>query len=225
MKARTNTNAPPKGGAIFGGTHVAFWRWSFHQASETRVSAVQPSLRMEILLNHLSVDEYRALPPRVGRKTVNAAAQAGFIDPEDASSRPRCLLTPLGLAHRRAYPRKSQAYHRSAGDKALTPNQCRAARALVGLSQHDLALQAGVSVALLRTFEAGGGAPDGSTMAIQNALEGAGAILIASGSTSPAGGEGARLASPPERSVDTIVNEVVQYPEFMENDAPPGAGG
>jgi len=29
----------------------------------------------------------------------------------------------------------------------------------------------------------------------------------------------------PQRSVDTIENEVVQYPEFMENDAPPGAGG
>ena len=29
----------------------------------------------------------------------------------------------------------------------------------------------------------------------------------------------------PQRSVDTIESEVVQYPEFMENDAPPGAGG
>jgi hypothetical protein len=29
----------------------------------------------------------------------------------------------------------------------------------------------------------------------------------------------------PKRSVDTIESEVVQYPEFMENDAPPGAGG
>jgi hypothetical protein len=29
----------------------------------------------------------------------------------------------------------------------------------------------------------------------------------------------------PHRSVDTIESEVVQYPEFMENDAPPGAGG
>lgn len=29
----------------------------------------------------------------------------------------------------------------------------------------------------------------------------------------------------PQRSVDTIENEVVQYPEFMDNDAPPGAGG
>ncbi len=29
----------------------------------------------------------------------------------------------------------------------------------------------------------------------------------------------------PQRSVDTIEKEVVQYPEFMENDAPPGAGG
>ncbi|MFK0335503.1 hypothetical protein ACIQUB_30795 [Rhizobium sp. NPDC090275] len=29
----------------------------------------------------------------------------------------------------------------------------------------------------------------------------------------------------PQRSIDTIESEVVQYPEFMENDAPPGAGG
>lgn len=111
------------------------------------------------------------------------------------------------------------------GGLALTPNQCRAARALLDLSEQDLALRARVDIDVLRAFEAGGGALDDSIGALLAALEDAGAILISSGSNSPAGGEGVRLAKPSERSVDTIVSEVVQYPEFMENDAPPGAGG
>ncbi|MDM9626281.1 XRE family transcriptional regulator [Rhizobium sp. S152] len=107
----------------------------------------------------------------------------------------------------------------------MTPQQCRAARALLDFSHDDLALRARVDVSVLQSFEAGSGAPDDSVDALRTAVEEAGAMLITSGSNSPAGGEGVRLAKPSERSVDTIVSEVVQYPEFMENDAPPGAGG
>jgi hypothetical protein len=39
------------------------------------------------------------------------------------------------------------------------------------------------------------------------------------------GGPGVRLARAATRSFDTIEKEVVQYPEYLENDAPPGAGG
>lgn len=108
---------------------------------------------------------------------------------------------------------------------SLTPQQCRAARALLDLSQDDLALRARLDINALQGFEAGGAALDESIEALQTALEEAGALMIPTGTASPAGGEGVRLAKPSERSIDTIVHQVVQYPEFMENDAPPGAGG
>lgn len=107
----------------------------------------------------------------------------------------------------------------------MTPEQCAAARALLRLSEEELASSAQIDVDALRGFEAGNGNLQGHIDALRVALEEAGIIFIEAGVSSAAGGEGARLAEPSERSVDTIVREVVQYPEFMENDAPPGAGG
>lgn len=107
----------------------------------------------------------------------------------------------------------------------MSPDQCRAARALLKLSDNDLAGRARVDVKILQNFEAGNGAPDDSVSALQLAVETAGIILIDAGAVSPAAGEGVRLGIPQGRAIGTIESEVVQYPEFLDNDAPPGAGG
>ncbi len=107
----------------------------------------------------------------------------------------------------------------------MSPDQCRAGRALSKLSENDLAVRARVDLKTLQDFEAGHGASPDSISALRLGLEAAGIVLIDAGSASPTGGEGARLGKMAQRSVDTIEKEVVQYPEFLNNDAPPGAGG
>jgi hypothetical protein len=64
----------------------------------------------------------------------------------------------------------------------------------------------------------------GNVDAVTTTLVAAGIIFQADGEMI-AGGPGVRLALLMSKSIDTIENEVVQYPEFMKNDAPPGAGG
>ncbi|MET0258275.1 MAG: helix-turn-helix transcriptional regulator [Methylobacterium sp.] len=60
----------------------------------------------------------------------------------------------------------------------MTPAQCRAARALIGLSVADLAAKVGFDEALLRDFEGGlNDPPSGTIEAVRSALTTAGVIF------------------------------------------------
>ena len=80
----------------------------------------------------------------------------------------------------------------------ITAAQLRAARALLGISQRQLAEAAGVSVPTIRRMEASQGtvrANVDTLVKIVDALGSAGVELIAEGVPSPDGGRGARLKS------------------------------
>jgi len=83
----------------------------------------------------------------------------------------------------------------SDADRTLSPAQARAARALVGWSQKELAASAGVAEPTVTQFERGKRKPSRAvTRAMQEALEAAGVEFIALGAASAAGGgEGVRL--------------------------------
>lgn len=73
---------------------------------------------------------------------------------------------------------------------SILPEQCRAARALIGWSQDRLAADAKVAKATIANFEAGRRAPYDRTLAdIRAALEAAGVQFIAENG----GGAGVRL--------------------------------
>jgi transcriptional regulator with XRE-family HTH domain len=75
----------------------------------------------------------------------------------------------------------------------LSPEQCRAARALLDWTQEELAERAGVSRSTVRGFENGQHELHrASTVVIRTALEQAGVVLIAAGEQ----GEGVRFQSP-----------------------------
>ena len=64
----------------------------------------------------------------------------------------------------------------------MTPEQCRAARALVGMSQQELADAAEVAKATIANFETGNRAPYKRTItALQSALERAGVEFTEAG--------------------------------------------
>ena len=61
----------------------------------------------------------------------------------------------------------------------MTPNQCREARALLGLTEVQLAKQAGIKTETVRYVEAGNGRPKALTLAtIRTSLEAAGVEFI-----------------------------------------------
>jgi transcriptional regulator with XRE-family HTH domain len=76
----------------------------------------------------------------------------------------------------------------------ITSAQCRAARALLGMTQIELASDAGVSVVVIKRFERGSDPRASTVNAIERALVAAGITLIDDGAVSPAGGgAGVRL--------------------------------
>jgi transcriptional regulator with XRE-family HTH domain len=96
----------------------------------------------------------------------------------------------------------------------LTPNQLRAARALLGIDQRTLAERAGVSLPTIQRMEASEGYVRGvvdTLTRVVAALEREGVELISENSVSTGGGRGVRLRDatkptlrePPVRQVET----------------------
>ena len=81
----------------------------------------------------------------------------------------------------------------------MTAAQLRAARALLGLDQRDLAALSRLSVPTIQRMEASSGVIRGnvdSLMKLIGALEAAGVVLIGEGAASLEGGRGVRLRDP-----------------------------
>jgi transcriptional regulator with XRE-family HTH domain len=84
----------------------------------------------------------------------------------------------------------------------ITAAQLRAARALIGIDQRQLAELSGLSVPTIQRMEASDGVIRGnvdSLMKLTGALDAAGIELIGEGAASQDGGRGLRLKSPPAR--------------------------
>jgi transcriptional regulator with XRE-family HTH domain len=80
----------------------------------------------------------------------------------------------------------------------ITAAQLRAARALLGIDQRELAQRCGLSLPTIQRMEASDGVIRGnvdSLMKLVDALAGAGIELIGEGATSSGGGRGVRLRS------------------------------
>jgi transcriptional regulator with XRE-family HTH domain len=78
----------------------------------------------------------------------------------------------------------------------VTAAQLRAARALLGISQRQLAEASGVSVPTIRRMEASAGTVRANVDTLVKIIDALGALgieLIAEGAGSPAGGRGVRL--------------------------------
>ncbi|MCI0467948.1 MAG: helix-turn-helix transcriptional regulator [Beijerinckiaceae bacterium] len=83
----------------------------------------------------------------------------------------------------------------------ITAAQLRAARALLGMDQRELAELSGLSVPTIQRMEASEAMIRGnvdSLMKLVAALDAAGIELIGEGAASPSGGRGVRLKSEPE---------------------------
>jgi transcriptional regulator with XRE-family HTH domain len=107
----------------------------------------------------------------------------------------------------------------------MLPSQCRMARAALDMGVRELAELAQVSTNTITRFEKGEEPLKPRTVsAIQAALESAGLAFV-DGDYSGSGGPGVRLTQPAGGSLDVNEDETVQYREYLENDAPPGAGG
>jgi transcriptional regulator with XRE-family HTH domain len=78
----------------------------------------------------------------------------------------------------------------------ITSGQMRAARALLGIDQRELAQRAGLSLPTIQRMEASGGVVRGnvdSLMKLIGALDSNGIELIGEGAASASGGRGVRL--------------------------------
>jgi len=81
----------------------------------------------------------------------------------------------------------------------ITASQLRAARALLGIDQRELAAQAGLSLPTIQRMEASDGVIRGnvdSLMKLVSALDAAGIELISDHKISAGGGRGVRLKEP-----------------------------
>jgi ribosome-binding protein aMBF1 (putative translation factor) len=76
----------------------------------------------------------------------------------------------------------------------MSPDQCRASRALLGWSVQDLATAASLGTASIKRFEAGQTMQAATVAAIAGAITSAGIVLLSAGAASPNGGEGVRRA-------------------------------
>ena len=84
----------------------------------------------------------------------------------------------------------------------ITSTQMRAARALLGLDQRQLAQRCGLSLPTIQRMEASGGVVRGnvdSLMKLVDALAANGIELIGEGTASGGGGRGVRLKGAPGR--------------------------
>ena len=82
----------------------------------------------------------------------------------------------------------------------ISAGQMRAARALLGIDQRQLAELSGLSVPTIQRMEASDGVVRGnvdSLMKLVGALDQAGIDLIGEGASSQSGGRGVRLRTPP----------------------------
>ncbi|MBX3569639.1 MAG: helix-turn-helix transcriptional regulator [Rhizobiaceae bacterium] len=85
----------------------------------------------------------------------------------------------------------------------MTAAQLRAARALLGLDQRQLAEHAGVSLPTIQRMEASDGNVRGvvdTLTKVVEALDRLGVVLIGDGATSHEGGRGVRFKEPPATS-------------------------
>ena len=83
----------------------------------------------------------------------------------------------------------------------ITASQLRAARALLGIDQRELAQRAQLSLPTIQRMEASGGVVRGnvdSLMKLVEALAANGIELIDEGATSTGGGRGVRLKRTPD---------------------------
>ncbi len=84
----------------------------------------------------------------------------------------------------------------------ITSGQMRAARAMLGIDQRELAGLSGLSLPTIQRMEASDGVVRGnvnSLVKLVEALQDAGIELIAEGTTSSPGGRGVRLNAPTNR--------------------------
>ena len=96
----------------------------------------------------------------------------------------------------------------------LTPEMCRAARALLRWEAHRLAATAGLGVATVERFEAGDMVEAASVEAMLEALQSGGLEFIPAGGSSLDGGPGLRTIPMPEP-------EVAAAEEAVEMEQPP----
>jgi transcriptional regulator with XRE-family HTH domain len=83
----------------------------------------------------------------------------------------------------------------------LTPEMCRAARALLKWEMHQLAAAAGMAVSAVERFEEGSMVEPTSVQMMLEALQGAGLEFIPAGGKSLDGGPGLRTIPMPEPEV------------------------
>lgn len=98
----------------------------------------------------------------------------------------------------------------------LTPEMCRAARALLGWKLHELANVAGLDPATVRRFETGGVIRPSSVEAMFEALQGAGLEFIPAGGKSLEGGPGLRTIPMAEPEV-AAAEEALEVDELAQS--------